>query len=77
MLDTVGEIEPVFEMTLYAGVAIVRRPCPDTFPLVVSFLTLTSTQLNVFYTFMMVMSAYSNEVNARRSFLQEFFSFYQ
>ena len=77
VLDTVGEIEPVFEMTLYSGVAIVRRPCPDTFPLVVSFLTLTSTQLNVFYTFMMVMSAYSNEVNARRSFLQEFFSFYQ
>lgn len=77
VLDTVGEIEPVFEMTLYAGIAIVRRPCPDTFPLVVSFLTLTSTQLNVFYTFMMVMSAYSNEVNARRSFLQEFFSFYQ
>ena len=77
VLDTVGEIEPVFEMTLYTGTAIVRRPCPDTFPLVVSFLTLTSTQLNVFYTLMMVMCAYSNEVNARRSFLQEFFSFYQ
>ena len=54
-LDSLEEMEPIFEVILYSVVAA----------------------LNALFTALMLISSYSNELTARRSFLQEFMIYYQ
>ena len=54
-LNQIEEIEPIFELILYCGVAL----------------------LNFMFTGLMLLSSYTNEMMARRSFLQGFMIKYQ